>query len=239
MKCFFYAFAFPLVLLMIIAGCQHKTDTPTPLVNNGNGSSNNGNGVSNTDTGICFQRDILPIFISNCAKSGCHDAATQQDGYRFDSYQAIVSKKFYPGSAGATELYEKITEDRHDKIMPPPPNAPLTAQQVALIRDWINKGALNSANCSSGCDTTQFAYTAAIKPLFDNNCKGCHNNTLSSGGHSFETHSSTVAVVNSGRILGAIKHQTDYKAMPQGSNKLSDCQITKIEKWIAAGSPNN
>jgi len=27
--------------------------------------------------------------------------------------------------------------------------------------------------------------------------------------------------------------------MPQNGNKLSDCNITKIEKWITAGAPNN
>ncbi|MGN6567177.1 MAG: hypothetical protein ACTHJ0_04455, partial [Flavipsychrobacter sp.] len=24
------------------------------------------------DTTVCFQRDVLPIFLSSCAKSGCH-----------------------------------------------------------------------------------------------------------------------------------------------------------------------
>jgi len=235
-------------LVLGINACQHKNDAPNPS-GGGNGGGNgggigggNGGGGGNpVDTGLCFERDILPIFISNCAKGGCHDAASHQDGFVFDSWANITKKEFTPGDPGNTELYEKITEDKPDKIMPPLPNAPLTTQQIALIRDWIKRGAPNTTNCNSnsGCDSTQFAYSTTIKPLLDNNCKGCHNNTLASGGHSFETHASTVAVLNSGRFLGAIKHQSGYSAMPKGGVKLSDCQVMKIEKWIAAGKPNN
>ncbi|HRO43796.1 MAG TPA: hypothetical protein PL009_13240 [Flavipsychrobacter sp.] len=215
--------------------CQHKTNTPAPA----GGGGGTGGGGNPPDTGLCFERDILPIFISNCAKSGCHDAASHQEGYVFDSWANITRKNFKPGDPDDTELYEKITEDDHDKIMPPPPNAPLTAKQIGLIREWIKRGAPNTTNCNTGCDSTQFAYSTTIKPLLDNNCKGCHNNTLASGGHSFENYNSTIAVANSGRFLGAIKHLSGYSSMPKGGVKLSDCQVLKIEKWIAAGKLNN
>ena len=70
-------------------------------------------------------------------------------------------------------------------------------------------------------------------------CKGCHNNNLQSGGYNYETHAGVVAAVNSGRFIGAVKHQAGYSPMPQGGNKLTDCQIRQIEKWIATGTPNN
>ena len=44
------------------------------------------------DTGICFKRDILPIFNSNCAVSGCHNKTKAEEGYILDSYQNIVRK---------------------------------------------------------------------------------------------------------------------------------------------------
>jgi len=243
-----YTFLTILIIMVSISfyACQHKSDSLAPGGTSNGGNPNNGgtggggnNGGGTQDTGICFQRDILPIFVSNCAKSGCHDLASHQEGFVFDSWEHITSKEFVPGNANATELYEKITEDKPSKIMPPPPNAPLTQEQIRLIRNWINMGAPNTVNCFSGCDSNEFSYSGAIKPILDNNCKGCHNNTLMSGGNSFETYTSTIAVVNSGRFLGAIKHQSGYSAMPKGGVKLSDCQIMKIEKWIASGTPND
>ncbi|HEY9176184.1 MAG TPA: c-type cytochrome domain-containing protein [Flavipsychrobacter sp.] len=239
------------VLVLILAGtltiaaCKHKGDTPVPVTNNTGGNNNGGNnggnnnGGNNVDTGICFTRDILPIFVSNCAVPGCHDALTKSEGFQFTDYNSIVSKEFVPGNADATELYEKITEDKADKIMPPPPNSPLTSAQITLIRRWINEGAKNTTNCGSPCDTTKFTYAAEIQPIFDKYCKGCHSGAAAQKGIMLDTYSGASAVVGTGRLLGAIRHEAGFVAMPYGSNKMSDCEITKIEKWVAAGAQNN
>ncbi|RYZ52207.1 MAG: hypothetical protein EOP49_09990 [Sphingobacteriales bacterium] len=233
--------------------CTHKADNPAPANggntgggNTGGGNTGGGNtGGGNTgggtviDTSLCFERDILPIFVSNCAKSGCHDAASHEEGFVFTSWQTITSKEFKPWDAEDTELYEKITEHDPDDIMPPPPNAPLTPAQIALIREWINRGAPNTTNCATACDSTRFTYAATIKPMLDTYCKGCHNANVTNAGLSYENHSTTVAAVNSGRFLGAINHQAGYSPMPKGGSKLNDCQIQQIQKWIAAGTPNN
>src|ERR1017187_4160253 len=58
------------------------------------------------DPNICFERDILPIFISNCTKSGCHNAQSHVGGYVLDNYQNIVSKGIVPGNYAASKLYE-------------------------------------------------------------------------------------------------------------------------------------
>lgn len=243
----------PLVIilscLLITAACSHKGNTPAPATtgtgNNNNGNNNGGNnggnnnGGNNADTGICFTRDILPIFVSNCAIPGCHDAVTRSEGFQFTDYNSIVAKEFVAGNADATELYEKITEDKADKIMPPPPNSPLTSAQIALIRRWINEGAKNTTNCGSPCDTNKFTYAADIQPIFDKYCKGCHSGASAQKGILLDTYAGASATANGGRLLGAIRHETGFVAMPYGSNKLTDCDIRKIEKWVSAGAQNN
>ncbi|RYD57333.1 MAG: hypothetical protein EOP56_08470 [Sphingobacteriales bacterium] len=246
------AYSWAIVLCMaVLAACKHKeTVKPSPVNTgnnnngggNGNGGGGNGGGGGNQnpiDTGVCFKRDILPIFISNCAKSGCHDAASRQDGFQFTDYNSIVSKEFVAGNADATELYEKITEDKPEKRMPLFPNPPLTANQIYLIRRWINEGAKNSDCSSGGCDSTNFAYNTAIKPLTEKYCKGCHNAVSLSGGLSFDTYDGIKTVAQNGKLLTAIKHQPGASAMPKGGNKLSDCEIYQVEKWIANGAQNN
>ena len=236
--------------------CTHDTDTPVPATpggntggntgggnNGGNSGGNNGgnNGGNAPDTALCFERDILPIFQSNCAKSGCHDVASRQDGFVFTSWETITAKKFEPGNPDETELYETITEDKVSKRMPKYPNPPLSAQQISMIRRWIEMGAPNTKNCGSntGCDSNQFTFASVIRPILNNNCVGCHNNTLRSAGFTYESHTGVVAAVNSGRFLGALRHDAGFKAMPQGGSKLSACDILRIEKWVAAGMPDN
>jgi hypothetical protein len=34
-------------------------------------------------------------------------------------------------------------------------------------------------------------------------------------------------------------HSPGFSPMPQNDNKLSECNIAKIKKWIATGAPNN
>lgn len=232
--------------LASVAACTHIKDTPQPAPvdttttggNNGGGASNGGGNTP--DTALCFERDILPIFISNCAKGGCHDAATAEEGYVFTSYATITSKKFKPWDAEHTELYEAMTEDEYDKIMPPPPDGPLKPEQIALVRNWIERGAPNSINCSTGdCDSTEAGFAATIQPLLNTNCKGCHNANLASGGIRLDNHAGAAAAANSGQLLGAVRHDAGFTPMPQGGNKLNDCQIAQITRWVANGTPND
>lgn len=222
-----------LLVLMLMAACKHKAPLPVPAANIID------NGGVDIDTGICFTRDILPIFISNCAKAGCHDAMTARDGYRFTDYNSIVAKEFVAGNADETELYEKITEDRNDKRMPPMPNSPLTAAQISLIRRWINEGAKNTTGCSTPCDSNNYSYASGIKPVFDKYCKGCHSGANAPKGILLDSYLNTKSALNSGRLLGAMKHEAGFTPMPFGGSKLSDCEIRQVEKWIEAGAQDN
>lgn len=241
MKKYISLFLFLAATLMLGYGCKHEPEVAPQPVNNGNNGGGNGNNGNNgtDDSTICFERDILPIFTSNCVQSGCHDAISRQDGYQFTDYNSIVSKDFVAGNADATELYEKITEDRQDKIMPPPPNNPLTAEQIALIRRWINEGAKNTTNCATKCDTNTYTYSGAVQPMLAKNCYGCHSSSAPSGGIVLDDYTDVKAIATAGDLLGAIRHEQGYSAMPQGANKLKDCEIRQVEKWAEAGMLNN
>lgn len=223
---------FLVTLILCAASCKHDSFV-TP-------SQPGTPGVPQpVDTGICFERDILPIFISSCAKSGCHDVASAKEGYVFTSYETITRKKFTPGDPEDTELYEVITENDPDKRMPQPPNAPLSTAQINMIRRWIEEGAPNSTDCSIGCDSTVFTFSGAVQPMINKYCLGCHNTASADAGLNFETYNGVLAAVGSNRLLGAVSHQSGFASMPQGSSKLADCQIRQISRWIESGAQNN
>lgn len=234
-------------LVGLLPACTSKPIDVEPAHTGGNNSGTSGGntggsgggGVNAADTALCFERDILPIFIANCAKSGCHDAASRQDGYVFTSYQTITAKKFQPGDASETELYETITERDPGDVMPPPPNPRLSNQQIALIGRWIDEGAKNTTNCTPLCDSSKFAYAADIQPVLNTYCRGCHSTAVPSGGISLDNYAGVRTVALNGRLIGAISHSAGYKPMPQGGAQLSSCTIAQIRGWIQAGAPNN
>ena len=233
------------IATMVVMACSHKSNAPVPSTNtpttNPTDTTNNGGGNQPLaeDTALCFTRDVLPIFIANCAKAGCHDANSAQDGYVFTSYETITRKKFVAGNADKTELYEKITEDKAEDRMPQAPLPALTSAQIALIRRWINEGAQNRGDCGTLCDSNNVSYANGIKTITEKYCRGCHSSISPSGGVSLDTYDGIRVVALDGRLVNVINHNPGFPQMPQGGNKLSACQIRQIEKWVAAGAQNN
>jgi len=190
------------------------------------------------DPDICFERDILPIFQSNCAKSGCHNAASHEEGYTLDNYANIRRRGIVPGNPEASKIYESITLGRGEKFMPQ--NSPaLSAASINLIKRWILGGAVDSGACTTTtCDTNTFTYSGAIAPMMQTYCTGCHNSASAPGG-SLTDYNSVKSAAVSGNMIGDISHTAGYNPMPQGGMQLSDCQVTQVKKWVAAGAPNN
>ena len=219
-----------ILLLLVINSCEHEVPVlnvdpapqPGPVANNG----------------VCFENEVLPLLQSNCAKSGCHDAATHSKDIVLDSYANIMRKDIVPGKADNSKIYQVLFETGKDK-MPPAPNNDLTTEQKAAIGKWINEGAKNTVNCNVTCDTTQFKYGTTISIITNTFCTGCHSGTVPSGNIDLSNYAAVKVQATNGRLVGAVSHAAGYAAMPKDANKLNDCQITQIKKWVAAGALNN
>ena len=116
------------IITLLTIACKHSplvtqeaadiipTPTDTSSGNPGNGGNN---GILCDPDTIYFQNTILPLFISNCAKSGCHDATTAQKDIILDSYINVMnSGEITPGNASEGDIMEVITETDPDDIMP-------------------------------------------------------------------------------------------------------------------------
>lgn len=189
---------------------------------------------------VYFNMQILPILQSNCAFSGCHDAATASDGIILESYAQVFQTTDIEAFDLSSDLYEVIIDSDPDKRMPPPPNNPLSTDQIQLIAKWILQGA-EDLDCDSpeDCETEDVSYSSIIRPIIQNNCQGCHSGNLPSGGIDLSTYEGVSAVANSGQLFGAIAYETGFSPMPQGAAPLPECTIEQIKSWIDAGAPNN
>jgi mono/diheme cytochrome c family protein len=92
---------------------------------------------------VDFVRDIQPIFSSRCYK--CHGPEKQKSGLRLDLKSAALrggddGPVIAPGKPAQSKLIHFIAGDDPEKIMPPK-GARLTADQVAMLRAWVDAGA--------------------------------------------------------------------------------------------------
>lgn len=219
------------ISIALVLACKHAVINPAGGVDNPDDTSNTGL--------ICFEAEILPIFQSNCAKSGCHDAASAENGYVFDNYDNIIRDGIKPGDANDSEVYEVMIESDPDDRMPPPPNAPLSKEQTDLVKLWINQGAKNTIDCGEACDENVFTYSAAVRPILDLHCVGCHGGATPDAGIDLTTYAGVKTVADDGTLVGAVSWAPGFSRMPKGGDKLSDCNINQITKWVNAGAPNN
>jgi cytochrome c5 len=232
-----------IVLLSVVIfssqSCKHKPED-IPLASQKDTSTANDTsivGVKCDPDSVYFENSILPLITSSCAYTGCHDAASRQDGVVLDNYANIMNTgKVKPGNPNGSSLYEVITETRADKVMPPPPNSTLTNEQKALIQKWIQQGAKN--NKCVECDSTNVTYAVQVTSIMDANCVACHNATSASGNVSLHNYTAVKTNVDNGKLSGAINHLFGYAAMPP-SGKMNECNLTIIKKWIDNGAPNN
>ena len=189
--------------------------------------------MGDPNAAICFERDILPIFNSKCAMSGCHDAGTSAEGYTLDNYKNIVSDGIVAGKPNKSEVYESIA----DGEMPPKGYTKLSDAEKQMLYDWIADGAKNGINCAVKCDSAVSGFTAVIQPMMTKYCVGCHAYPNASAQVELSGYIGVKNAINQG-LLKSLDHSGNYP-MPKGGAKLSDCEINQVRNWIQRGAPND
>jgi mono/diheme cytochrome c family protein len=95
--------------------------------------------------GLTYAKDVRPIFEAACIK--CHGENRPKAGVRLDDLEALLKggkegKVIVPGKSEKSPLLIAVAQIDENLAMPPKPmGKPLTAEQVGLIRAWIDQGA--------------------------------------------------------------------------------------------------
>lgn len=95
---------------------------------------------------------------------------------------------------------------------------------------------------AEACNTQDVRYLTDITRILSANCNVCHSTTqapVNGGGNVLDSYETVKPYVNSGLLLNVVQHSPGFDPMPKNGNKLSDCDIAKVRKWILNGSPNN
>ncbi|QDV86672.1 c-type cytochrome domain-containing protein [Planctomycetes bacterium TBK1r] len=128
------------------------------------------------DQSVSFARDIAPILQRNCV--ACHRVKQAEGGLSLETHEAIQAG----GDSGSllvakqpdsSALYLRASDD--DDPMPPDDNTVgakrLTPEELALLRTWINEGAILDAHSVDNAidwqpipDSIRNSYSLAVSP---------------------------------------------------------------------------
>jgi len=154
-------------LLLAPLASLHAADTPAPKPN-----------IIAAD----FDRDIRPLLQKHCVE--CHGEKKQKGELRLDAKTFAFKgghdgAAIIAGKADASPIFQRITNTDEDERMPPKGD-PLPSAQVALVKAWIDAGAVwpeNEADKAAGVDkrgqhwsvqpvkaATALAVSSSLKP---------------------------------------------------------------------------
>ncbi len=115
---------------------------------------------------VDYVQDVKPILSRRCYS--CHGALKQKNDLRLDTAALAIKggsggAAIVPGKSGESLLIEAVTgADGVTKM--PPEGEPLTAEQIALLRAWIDQGAKAPVEKTPEDPARHWSYQAPIRP---------------------------------------------------------------------------
>jgi hypothetical protein len=105
---------------------------------------------ASTKTGVTYDTDMKAIFDASCVK--CHSGDKPKARLHMDTLEGVLKgtkegKIVTPGDSANSQIVKVVAHatEEQDDWMPPLKNKagiqPLTADQIGLIRAWIDQGA--------------------------------------------------------------------------------------------------
>ncbi|HVN15988.1 MAG TPA: c-type cytochrome domain-containing protein [Anaerolineales bacterium] len=91
---------------------------------------------------VSFSKNILPLFQNYCVN--CHGGQRTENGLNLSTYEGVMvggkgGAVVHAGNANGSQLVQMILQGKMPKRGTKP-----TSDQVQLIEDWINQGAVNN-----------------------------------------------------------------------------------------------
>ncbi|MBL6705103.1 MAG: hypothetical protein ISQ06_03260 [Planctomycetaceae bacterium] len=129
---------------------------------------------------VGFDRDVYPLLEKRC--NGCHHAEEAGGGLDLTRLSTMLrggddlGPAIVPGKPDESPLIKVLHNNVADKgggeYFMPKDGDPLTAHEIALLKNWISQGALD--------DTPKFAdeqiafFEKEIRPILFEHCFKCH-----------------------------------------------------------------
>ncbi len=117
---------------------------------------------------VDFDREVRPILAAKC--HACHGAEKQKGDLRLDRKEAALrggaeGAVIVPDHSAESTLVERVAGLDPDLIMPPAGKGePLNAEQIGVIRAWIDQGAVWNGGDATDPRLKHWAFQTPAKP---------------------------------------------------------------------------
>jgi WD40 repeat protein len=116
---------------------------------------------------VVYEKDIEPIFVNKCLF--CHSGAVKEGKFDMATYEALVKggrtgAAIVPGKS-AESLLVRLCGRAEARIMPPRSEEPLTPEELALVKLWIDEGAKPPTGVREKPRPTLTALPPSIQPV--------------------------------------------------------------------------
>ena len=208
---------------------------------------------------VDFHRDVRPVLAEACF--ACHGPAeaTRQAELRLDTADFIGSVVL-PGNAEGSALFQRLTTEAPIGRMPPLSSGrTLTAEQVDLVRQWIEQGAhwgtevpavqVQADRATSSGRVVDFG--REVRPLLAENCFACHgpDEQARQAGLRLDVQEGVFAdrgafggpaIVAGDAEESLLVHRVSagdpVTRMPRGGEALSESDVETLRLWIDQGA---
>ncbi|MBS1828281.1 MAG: PSD1 domain-containing protein [Acidobacteria bacterium] len=120
--------------------------------------------AQNAPAKVDFVRDVQPLLEKSCVN--CHGAKMQMGNLRLDAKASVLNGKVVvPGKAVESTLYQRVAGIGEQARMPMG-GKPLDAAQIALLKAWIDQGAVwpDGAGSATAEVKKHWAFVAPKRP---------------------------------------------------------------------------
>lgn len=92
---------------------------------------------------VLYEKDVEPIFVNKCLF--CHSGAVKEGKFDISTFELLMkggkSGKIIEPGKSAESKFIKMIGKTEKPLMPPKTEEPLTSEELALIKLWIDQGA--------------------------------------------------------------------------------------------------
>ena len=122
--------------------------------------------VNTPARGADYVREVKPVLAAHCYR--CHGAVQQKSGLRLDTAASALKggehgPALKPGNSRESLLMQVVTGGHAEISRMPYKKPPLAEGEIALLREWINAGALAPAD-EQGETSKHWAFVAPVRP---------------------------------------------------------------------------
>ncbi len=187
--------------------------------------------------------------ILNASCVSCHKGTQAAGKLQLDSLAAVAKggasgAVVVPGDSKASSLWERVsTADRALRM--PPAGAPLPADQLAVLKSWIDGGAPGLPVAPVVSKAADFEHD--VEPILRKSCYGCHSGSQPKSQLRLDVAAGILRGGLSGpvvvpgksgesRLIHRVEGKGGEQRMPLKGEPLKAAEIAMLRSWIDSGA---